>query len=99
MWGFVHHSFIVRVAIILEPNWADFFQISVIACPGPYPQMFFFIFEKKMPYQFSMIFFSFLLTWDLWEENVNVLLVPQLAFEFFQKFLLIGPHKSTVLNF
>ncbi len=74
----------------------DFFQILVVASPGPYAQTFFFIFEKK----FFLIFceyFSFSLTWDPMAAKISKCYSyksqPK-VFKLFLNFLPNGPHKT-----
>ena len=81
-----------------------FFQISVFACPAPYAQMFFEFLNKNVlnVFQFFMIFFPFLLTWDPMGGKVfkrYSSLKSLLHFTKLLNFLLIGPHKSTILDF
>ena len=46
-----------------------FFQILVVASPGPYAQMFFVFFLKKKNFFFLDFLGFFLLTWDPWEPK------------------------------
>ncbi len=93
------------VAIILEAIYSvDFFQISVVACPAPYAQMFFEFLKKNVLnvfYNFSW-FFSIFVTMGPYGGKVlkpYSSLKALLSFTKLLNFLLIGPHKSTVLDF
>ncbi len=63
---------------------------------------FFFIFEKNF-FDFLGFFFVFVNMGPYESQNFKTLLLLQISFESFQifllKFLLSGPHKSTVLDF
>ncbi len=64
----------------------DFFQILVVASPGPYAQTFFFIFEKKIFFDFLRIFFVFVNMGPYGSKNFKTLLLLQIAAESFQTF-------------
>ncbi len=64
----------------------DFFQILVVASPGPYAQMFFFfIFEKKKK-KFLRIFFVFVNMGPYGSKNLKTMLLLQIAADSFQTF-------------
>ena len=63
----------------------DFFQILVVASPGPYARTFFEFLKKKI-FLIFYEYFSFSLTWDPREENFKTLLLLQIAAESSQTF-------------
>ena len=78
----------------------DFFQILVVPTPGPYAEIFFFIFGKKK--DFLRIFFVLVNMGPYGSQNFKTLFLHQIPFESFQtflNFLLSGPHKRTILDF
>ncbi len=75
----------------LKTSWAEFYQISVVACLVPYAHMGFEFFEKKKPRFPIFHIFIFSLTWDPMREEIQILLLPQTAYELVElplKFLL-----------
>ncbi len=64
----------------------DFFQILVVASPGPYAQTFS-SFLKKTFSDFLRIFFVFVNMGPYGSKTFKTLLLPQKAFESFQTFL------------
>ncbi len=73
-------------------NW---FQISVVASPGPYAQMLF-EFWKKNFFDILGIFFVFVNMGPYGSQNFKTLLLPQIAIEYFEtsfEFPNNRPHK------
>ena len=67
----------------IRAYWADLFQISLVACPEPYTPMSFPIKKKNKKKTCIPIFHEF----DMGpyeNKNFKTLLLPQIAFEFFQ---------------
>ncbi len=80
----------------------DFFQILVVASPGPYTQtFFFFIFAKKKIFFFDFlrIFFVFVNMGPYGSQNFKTLLLPQITFESFQTFSKFSSHWSWQSSF
>ena len=79
----------------------DFFQILVLAFPGPYAQTFFNL--KNNDFWIFHEYFSFSLTGDPMGAKISKryssLKLLLNLFKLFLKFLLSCPHKSTVLDF
>ncbi len=75
----------------------DFFQILVVASPGPYAQTFF-SFKKKKNW-FIYEYFSFLLTWDPMGAKISKRYSSYKSqpkvFKLFLNFLPNGPHKTS----
>ncbi len=74
----------------------DFFQILVVASPGPYAQtFFFFIFERNNVFDFLWIFFVFVNIGLYGSENFKTLLLHQITFKSFQTFSEISSQWSS----
>ncbi len=68
---------VFRFSISLNPL-VDFFQISVVACSGPYAQTFLDFFGKMHFAIFHIFFFfSFSLTWDLLQNKLHSVRKPR----------------------
>ncbi len=63
----------------------DFFQILVLASPGPYAQTFF-SFLKKKNLNFLRVFFVFVNMGSYGSENLKTLLLLQIAAKRFETF-------------
>ncbi len=64
----------------------DFFQIFVVASPGPYAQTFCLIFEKKKFWIFYEMFFIFVIMGPNGSKNFKMLLLLQMAAKSFQTY-------------
>ena len=78
VWRFVCHPF----RNYLRTYQVDLFQISVAACYGPYAQRFLQFMEKKL----FRIFFVSVNMGPYGSKNFKMLLLNQIALEFFQTF-------------
>ncbi len=76
----------------LRTYLADSFQISVVACPGPCPQTFFWILNRDSLYfpDSGFIFLDFVFVFvnmgPSGSQNLKTLLLPQTAFQTFSEF-------------
>ncbi len=105
IWDFARRPSVVCVAIISElSGCANFFQSSVLGCPGPYNHM---IIEflntktkQKPPTTFHFFPLSLMSLGTHGSKYFKNILVSQIAFDFFRTFpefsSINGAHKSTV---
>ncbi len=94
------NSSVVRLSVCgIDYLWSycmDFFQILVVASPGPYAQTFFSFLKKKKFWIFYK-YFSFSLTWDPMGAKISKRYSSYKSqpkvFKLFLNFLPNGPHK------